>query len=157
MTPITLVKFIILSLAMIWGFVVVALDADVLATEQEYVLDTVTLDFQSLGIATGLFTIVILLPLSHHIVSRGNSTIVSGSELILLGALTILWAVESALITLRASPIGFRCDAALRSLSLVSSICADLTESRLWPQPPSFNVFKACCHASTIVSDVDYT
>ena len=48
---------------MIFGIVVVALDADILANEQRHIPEVVTLDFQSLGIAAGLLTIVILLPL----------------------------------------------------------------------------------------------
>jgi hypothetical protein len=75
--PITLVRAILLCestlsspdtyhqsldavLVIIFGIIVVALDADILSTN---IPDAVTLDFQSLGIAAGLLTVVTLLPL----------------------------------------------------------------------------------------------
>ncbi|ESK89883.1 hypothetical protein Moror_798 [Moniliophthora roreri MCA 2997] len=109
MSPFSLTRAAIYGLAIIFGIIVLALNADLIAKSRRFGDDTVR-DFQGLGLALGILNILIL-PI-FLIVGRirRNSLWASNIvELAVIGVLTILWIVESALITQLTPPGGFQC------------------------------------------------
>ncbi|EEB93064.1 hypothetical protein MPER_08332 [Moniliophthora perniciosa FA553] len=123
------------GLAIVFGIIVMALNADILSTARKFE-DFTVFDFQGLGIAVGILNILILPALQvllcdHYFswpltsqtsltvgVVRKNAFLTANVvELLVIGVLTILWIVESALITQMAPPGGFQCDAYRRFTS----------------------------------------
>ncbi|KAI3608496.1 hypothetical protein WG66_000872 [Moniliophthora roreri] len=109
MSPLSLTRVAVYGLAIVFGIIVMALNADVIATSREYE-DYVVFDFQGLGIAVGILNILILPAFLTLGMIRKNAFLTANVvELPVIGVLTILWIVESALITQIAPPGGFQC------------------------------------------------
>ncbi|ESK89897.1 hypothetical protein Moror_812 [Moniliophthora roreri MCA 2997] len=120
MSPLSLTRVAVYGLAIVFGIIVMALNADVIATSREYE-DYVVFDFQGLGIAVGILNILILPAFLTLGMIRKNAFLTANVvELPVIGVLTILWIVESALITQIAPPGGFQCDT-IRRFSFTGS------------------------------------
>ncbi|KAK7030500.1 hypothetical protein VNI00_014092 [Paramarasmius palmivorus] len=116
MSLITTVRPVVFVLAFIFGVVVLALCADLIAN-----VGGDTLAFQSLGLSVGIINIVSIPLLMISPAARRHT-----AQLPSLGITTILWIAESALVTDAMPPGGLQCEAYRRFPSWIGNVCREI-------------------------------
>ncbi|KAK7030489.1 hypothetical protein VNI00_014077 [Paramarasmius palmivorus] len=111
MSPISITRSVTFGLATLFGLIILALNADLLAVGNQYG-DYTVFDFQGLGVAVGIMNLLVFPTFLVVGAIRKNAIVTSNIvELPVIGILILLWIVESALISRLAPPGGFQCDA----------------------------------------------